>query len=317
MNNDICSKPKHMTNIGGQALIEGLMMIGPKESAIAVRKPDGEIVVEKKPLPKKSKLSKIPVVRGAVGLVRQLVLGIKALMYSAEFVDVEDAQSEPSKIDRFIEKVFGDKFQDAAIYFAVIVSLAMSIGLFILLPHVLASFIPFDKSAGWAVVAYNLFEGLIRISLFVGYLFLASNLKDIRRVWQYHGAEHKTIHCYEHQEELTVENVRRHTTRHPRCGTSFMFLVMIISIIIFSMVGWKTMWIRLLSRLILIPLIAGISYEILKLAGKSQGIIMRIVSAPGLAIQGLTTSEPDDQQIEVAIEAMKSVLGENKEEDKW
>jgi len=303
------------TSIGGQALIEGLMMIGPENAAIAVRKPDGEIVVDKRPLPKKSAISKIPVIRGAYNMFSQMVLGVKALMYSAEFVDLEE--EEPSKLDKFIEKLFGDKLKDAAIYFSVIFALCFSVGLFILLPNVFAGFLNFDKNTAKGVIAYNLFEGLIRMALFFGYIYLASLMKDIKRVWEYHGAEHKTIHCYEHGDEITVENVRKYSTKHPRCGTSFMFLVMLISIFVFSFLGWHSIWINILSRIILIPLVAGLAYEVLKFAGRCEWKIMGIVNAPGLLFQLFTTKEPDDSQIEVAIEAFKNVLVKDENADNW
>ena len=302
------------TSIGGQALIEGLLMIGPNNAAIAIRKPDGEIIVDKRPLPKKDFFTKVPIFRGIVGFFRQIVLGMKALMYSAEFVDIEDEDNvEPSKLDRFIEKLFGDKLKDAIIYISVIISLAFSIGLFILLPNLLATLIAVKNS-----FLYNLFEGTVKIILFFGYLYLASLMKDIKRVWEYHGAEHKTIHCYEHGEELTVENVKKFTTKHPRCGTAFMFLVMVISILVFSILPVKESYLfNALTRLALVPLVAGISYEVLKFAGRSELRIMKLISAPGLFFQTFTTREPDDSQIEVAIVAFNNVLVSDKNEDDW
>jgi len=307
------------TTIGGQALIEGIMMIGPKDYAIAIRKPEGDILVEKKPLPAKGAISKIPFARGVVGLFRQMVLGIKALMYSAEFVDIEEDNSyKPSRFEVFIEKLLGDKFKDAAIYAAVILSLMLSIGLFILLPNVIANFITaFDKTTSKGSVYLNIFEGLVRVCIFLAYLSLASRMKDIRRVWEYHGAEHKTIHCYENDDELTVENVRKYSIRHPRCGTSFLFLVMIISIIIFSFTGWHNVFLNMIIRLALVPVVAGISYEILRFAGRSNLRIMKLVNAPGKLFQYFTTKEPDDAQIEVAIQAFKNVMVEDKDADKW
>lgn len=222
MKQDIFKKPKHMTSIGGQALIEGLMMIGPKNAAIAIRKPDGEIVVEKRPVPKKGRVSKLPIIRGFVGIFKQMVLGIKALMYSAEFVDLEDDKDkEPSKVDKFLDRILGDKLQDVLIYISVIFSIIFSVFLFMVLPNLVASILPVDKSTGVGTLIYNVVEGVVRVGIFIGYLALTSLMKDIRRVWQYHGAEHKTIHCYENEEELTVENVKKYSTRHPRCGTSF------------------------------------------------------------------------------------------------
>lgn len=305
------------TNIGGQALIEGLLMMGPENIAIAVRKPDGEIVLDKKPVPRETKLASIPFIRGSVRLFRQMVTGVKALMYSAEFAELEDeSEKKSSKFDAFIERLFQGKGKDAVIYATVIISLAMSIGLFILLPNFLASLLNITRE-GSGVILKNLFEGLIRILIFFGYIFLATLLDDIKRVWQYHGAEHKTIHCYEHGEELTVENVRKYSTKHPRCGTSFMFLVMMISIIMFSFLGWHSPVVNALLRLLMIPVVAGIAYEVLKLAGRhTEWTAMKIVSAPGLLLQYLTTREPDDDQIEVAITAMKNVITDN-DSDKW
>lgn len=305
------------TSIGGQALIEGLLMMGPENIAIAVRKPDGEIVLDKKPLPAKSIWSKIPFIRGSINLFKQMVIGVKALMYSADFAMPEDGKEEkPSKLDEFIERIFKDKGKDAVIYVSVIIALAFSVGLFILLPNLLAGLLRFEKT-GPGVIYYNLFEGLIRILIFFTYIYLATRLEDIKRVWQYHGAEHKSIHCYEHEEELTVENIRKYSTKHPRCGTSFLFLVMIVSIILFSFLGWYSWFINLLLRLLLIPVVAGVSYEILKFAGRHiEWLPMRMISAPGLLFQYMTTREPDDSQIEVAIEALKNVLVDDGS-DQW
>ncbi|MCX7922819.1 MAG: DUF1385 domain-containing protein [Clostridia bacterium] len=311
------------TSIGGQALIEGLLMMGPENVAIAVRKSDGEIVIDTRPLPKKNKLQKIPIVRGAFGLFRQMVIGVKALMYSADFVDLEegDSSAEPSRFEKFIDKlfgkIFGDKFKDAVIYFSVILALCFNVGLFILLPNFLADLLPFNKESTVGVICYNLFEGLIRVTLFFGYIASTSMLKDMKRIWEYHGAEHKTIHCYEHEDELTVENVRKYSTKHPRCGTSFMFTVMIISILLFSVTGWHNVWLNMLIRLSLMPLVAGISLELLKFAGRSEWKIFKIINAPGMAFQRFTTREPDDSQIEVAIAAFNNVTIRDKNSDKW
>ncbi len=305
------------TTIGGQALIEGLLMMGPKNIAIAVRKPDGEIVIDKKPLPAKTPITKVPFIRGCVNLFRQMVVGVKALMYSADFVELEDeADQKPSKVDAFIERIFKDKGKDAVIYASVIFALALSVALFILLPNFLVSLFRIDR-AGSGVVFNNLLEGIIRVLIFLGYVYLATLLNDIKRVWQYHGAEHKTIYCYENGEALTVENVRKYSTKHPRCGTSFLFLVMIVSIIVFSFLGWHHPLINALLRILMIPVVAGIAYEILRFAGRhTDWLIMKIISAPGMAFQLLTTREPDDSQIEVAIAAMQNVLVED-ESDKW
>lgn len=295
------------TNIGGQALIEGLLMIGPKNAATAVRKNDGEIVVEKKELPPKGVLSKIPVIRGIINFVRQMIFGMRALMYSAELVEIDEEIEEPSKFDKFIERILGDKLKDAAIYFSVIVAIILGVGLFILLPNFIAGFI-FMSTINGGVIVRNLFEGIIRMIIFLGYLTLVSKMKDIKRIWQYHGAEHKTIHCYEHGEDLTVENIKKYSTKHPRCGTSFLFIVMIVSIIVFSLVGWHGRLMNIFLRILLIPIVAGISYELLKIAGRWERGIMKVINAPGLALQLLTTKEPDEEQIEVAIEALKMYL---------
>jgi uncharacterized protein YqhQ len=304
------------SNIGGEALIEGVMMRGPKSIAIAIRKPDGEIIVDKKPLntlAMRCKIFKAPIIRGMAGLFESMTLGVKALMFSAEFVEMEDGESaKSSRFDEFIEKVFGNKLQNAITYFSVILALAMGIGLFILLPNLLSSLLGFDKGSAAGLIYYNLFEGLLRISLFFGYIVLISRLKDINRVFQYHGAEHKTIHCYEHEEELTVDNVRQYTTRHCRCGTAFLFIVMLVSILVFSFLGWHSIWMNILLRLLLLPLVAGISYEVLKFAGKSNWKIMNFVNMPGLMLQKFTTQEPDDRQIEVAIAALNGVLSDTR-----
>ncbi|MCX7747132.1 MAG: DUF1385 domain-containing protein [Clostridia bacterium] len=306
------------TSIGGQALIEGLMMIGPDNSAIAIRKPDGEILVEKKLLPKKFMLQKIPIIRGAIGLFRQMVLGVKALLYSAEFVEIEgDENEEPSKIDKFLDRVFGDKLKDIAIYFSVIISLVFSVGLFILLPNFLADFMHFDEETQLGRIYLNLFEGLIRVALFFTYLALVSQLKDMKRVWEYHGAEHKTIHCYENGEALTVENIKKYSTKHPRCGTSFFFTVMIISILVFAFAGWYHPVINALVRIALIPFVAGIALEIIKFTGRSEIKFFQLLNVPGMAFQFFTTREPDDSQIEVAIAAFKGVQVEDKTADNW
>lgn len=309
------------TTIGGEALIEGVMMKGPENIAIAVRKSDGEIVIEKQiyvSIAKRYSILKLPVLRGAVGIIESMIIGVKSLMYSADLVDFEEeTQEKPSKIDAFLERVFGDKLKDVAIGFSVFVALVLGIGLFMILPYLLAIPLNLDRSKAAGNIMYNLFEGAIRIILFFGYIILISKMKDIQRVFQYHGAEHKTIHCYEHEEELTVENVRKYTTRHPRCGTAFMFVIMIISIIVFSFIKSEVVLVNILARLLFIPLIAGLSYEVIRFAGRTDWKIMRLISVPGLALQRFTTIEPDDSQIEVAIEALKNVLVDDEEADKW
>jgi uncharacterized protein YqhQ len=306
------------TTIGGQALLEGLLMIGPQYRATAVRKPDGEIVIEKHPMKPKGKLSKIPVIRGAVNLFTQMVIGVKALMYSAEFVDLEDGDKpyEPSKFEQFLDRKFGDKIADIAIYFSVVLSLCLSVGLFILLPNFITDF--FSNFINLQnVIVLNLIEGAFRVGIFIGYLALVSLMKEMKRVWEYHGAEHKTIHCYEHGDEITVENVKKYTTKHPRCGTSLFFTILIISILIFAFTGWHNIFLNALIRILLVPLVAGVSLEFIKFAVKHENWLFKVITAPGLMFQSFTTREPDDRQIEVAIAAFMEVLPAEEGSDEW
>jgi len=299
-------KPKA---VGGQAVIEGVMMKGAEDVAVAVRKPDGEIVVNKEKLKGNRKIiSMIPIVRGIFAFVDSMVLGVKSLMYSAEFMEEEEEEKnkKPSKLDEFL----GNNI----IWISVVISVAFSVGLFILLPTVIVDVF---KVLTTNNLVLNGIEGVVRIVIFLGYILAVSRMKDIKRVFEYHGAEHKTIFCYEHGEELTVENVRKYGRLHPRCGTSFLFIVMIVSILLFSMFSWSGVLMRLLVRIILIPIVAGISYEIIKWAGKSQSKLSCLVSAPGMWLQKITTREPDDKQIEVAIEALKNVLVVDPEADNW
>jgi len=284
------------------------MMKGAEDIAIAVRKPDGEIVVKKEKLKSnRKKISRIPIIRGMFTFVDSMVLGVNALLYSAEFVDVEEEEKKKaSKLDEFLEKNI--------IWISVVISIVFSVGLFILLPTVLVGIF---KAYIDNTLILNGIEGIVRIAIFLGYILAISGMKDIRRVFEYHGAEHKSIFCYEHGEELTVENVRKYGRLHPRCGTSFLFIVMIVSILLFSLFSWSGVLMRLLIRILLIPIVAGISYEIIKWAGKSESKLSCIVSAPGMWLQKLTTREPDDKQIEVAVEALKNVLVPDPEADNW
>lgn len=282
-------------------------MRGPGSSAAAYRRSDDDILVEKSeyiPLGKRYRILGMPVIRGVVNLIEAMVIGIKALMRSAGFVEIET--EKPAKLDLFLEKVFGDRLRDIAVYFALVLAVGFGVVLFMILPNLAASAI---KLAGVdSHLLLNLFEGVIRLTIFFTYVILISRIKDIKRVFEYHGAEHKTIHAYENEEELTVENIRKYSTRHPRCGTAFLFLVIIISVIIFSFVGWHSIVMNVLFRLLLIPLVAGISFELHKLAGKKDNRLLKMISYPGVLLQKYTTQEPDDSQIEVAIAAMKSVL---------
>ncbi len=304
------------TTIGGQAVIEGVMMKGPNETAIAVRKQNQEIVIKKeevKGIAKKT-FFKLPIIRGVVALIDAMVIGVKSLIYSAELYEEEDDTSKKSKFELWIEDKFGEKAGDIFIYLSVAIAIFMGILLFIILPTVATNLMKLATHNAWLL---NLGEGILRIFLFISYIWLISRMKDIQRVFQYHGAEHKTIHCYENGLPLTVENARQFTTLHPRCGTSFLFLVMIVSLILFSMMGWPNIMIRILSRFLLMPVVAGVSYEIIRWAGKSHSPMVRVISYPGLMLQKLTTKEPDDSQLEVAIAALKNVLVEDKEADLW
>lgn len=317
---DIVKKEVKKTSIGGQALMEGIMMKGPDKIATAVRKPDGEIEIKESEINVvfknkffKNKFFKLPLIRGSFVLIDSLINGVKELMYSAEFYG-EDFEEDA--LDRFLKKVFKDKADTAIIYASVLIALVFSVLVFILGPTLLTNAL---KGLIKNTVALNLVEGIIRVALFVLYVYLVSKMNDIKRVFMYHGAEHKTIHCYEHGEELTVENVRKYSRLHPRCGTSFMINVMIISIIVFSFFGWPNPFIRLVIRLAMLPVIAGISYELNRYVGgcDSENVITKIIAYPGFQIQKITTSEPDDSMMEVAIAAMKRVIPQNGEDDTW
>ena len=299
------------TNIGGQAIIEGVMMRGKKMYACAIRKPDKEIIVDKKQIKSsqdRPKILSLPFIRGSVALIDSLILGMKIISYSAEFLDTEEEQ--PSKFDEFLEKKLGDKLNDIIIAISVIFALALSVGLFMVLPTWISSFFGNFLPGSWAL---GIVEGLVRIAIFLIYLILVTKMNEMKRIFQYHGAEHKTINCFEHEEELTVENVKKHSRFHKRCGTSFLVIVMLVSMFVFLFVRIKSVPLRILSRIILFPVISGISYEFIRLAGRSEAKIVQIISAPGIYIQRLTTAEPDDEMIEVAIAAMKGVLEDEPE----
>ncbi len=375
------------TTIGGQALIEGLMMVGPRRTAMAVRKADGSIFVEEVASDQKTILfEKIPFVRGGLRLFRQLITGTGALMKSAELSEgPEDAiktdgatqteipeatsteaveasggaseaiseteasggaseaisetseslankaraaaapvqtKKKPSRIDSFI-----DKHANVFVYASGVLGIIFSVVLFILLPRLIvdgvSSLIPGGRTDEIGVnLILNLVEGLVRISIFILYLVLISKMKDIARIWMYHGAEHKTIACYEAGEALTVENIRKHSRFHPRCGTAFLFVVVIVSILVFSIagafIGINVWWINQLLRIALIPVVAGIAYEIIRFTGRhDNNPVCRAVAGPGMWMQRFTTREPDDSMLEVAIAAMTAVLPEKSDEDNW
>ena len=299
--------------IGGQAVIEGVMMRGKKLYALAVRTPKKEIVVEKtpiKPAAEKCKILGWPIIRGVVAFVDSLVMGMKVTTKSATLAGLDDIEyDQESKFEKWLE----DKLADYLIYFSVAVSIILCIGIFMVLPTFLGGAVT-NLLHGDATLR-SVIEGVIKIIIFVGYMFLVSQMKDIKRVFMYHGAEHKTINCFESGEELTVENVRHNSRFHKRCGTSFLVIVMLVSIILFFFIRTDVLWLRVLSRIILVPAIAGISYEFIRYAGKHDNLLVNIISAPGIAMQIITTSEPDDSMIEVAIASLNAVLEEEPEEN--
>ena len=325
---------KFKTTIGGQALIEGIMMRGPEKDAIAVRTAD-EIKLELKDrkIRPKNSIAAWPFIRGAVNFFDSQVTGVKALMHSADLSPEgqELAQEEPSKFDKWLEEKLGNEgFQKAVIGTAVFMGLGMSILLFFLLPMVICGF--FDQ---WihSTIALNLMEGVVRMCIFMGYMLLISRMKEMKRVFAYHGAEHKTIRCYEAGLELTVENVRVQTRLHPRCGTSFLLIVMVISILVFSIASTVLLslipalgamkgsflyrLIMIVFKLLLLPLVVSITYEINRWVGRHDNAFTRILSAPGMWMQNFTTNEPDDSMIEVGIAALKAVIPENEGADLW
>ena len=322
---------KFKTMIGGQALIEGIMMRGPQRDAVVVRS-DGELKIEvsdRKVREKKSLLA-LPFIRGAVNFIDAQVTGVKALMRSADLSgEVED--TEPSKLDQWLEKKLGNEgFQKAVIGIGVFLGIGLSILLFFLLPMIVGGF--FDR---WiqSTLGLNLIEGLVRIIIFMGYMILVSRMNEMKRVFAYHGAEHKTIRCYEAGLPLNVENVRAQTRLHPRCGTSFLLVVMVISILVFSIAssgllaafpGLAAMrgsflyrLIMIVFKLLLLPLVVSITYEINRWAGRSDNTFTRILTLPGMWMQNFTTQEPDDSMLEVGIAALQAVLPEEEGADRW
>lgn len=276
--------------VGGQAVIEGVMMRGFGKAATAVREPDGKINVQVKnvnSIADKYSFLKFPFIRGSVNLFESLILGIKSLSFSAQAAGEEDEQ-------------LSDKEMAGTIIFA----LGLACVLFIAIPTFAAKFL---HTLTEEPIILNLVEGFLRLIIFFGYIFAISRMKEIQRVFQYHGAEHKTIFCYEADLPLTVENVKKFPRLHPRCGTAFLLIVMIVSIFVFAFLGWPDLWLRILSRIILLPVVAGIAYEIIKFAGRSKNSFVRLAIMPGLWLQYLTTREPDDSMIEVAIESLKAV----------
>lgn len=312
------------TSIGGQALIEGIMMRGPEKTVMAVRKKDGSIDLslrEGGSFKNKYKFFKWPIVRGVVGFIESITVGYKAMMDSAEisgYLEEEEQADKPS------EKKEGETkgLMTVIMIVATVLAVVLCIGLFIYIPSLAFKGVNY-LCGGVLSPLQSLFEGILKILIFLAYMFAVSQMKDIKRVFRYHGAEHKTIFCYEAGLELTVENVRKQGRFHPRCGTSFMILILMVSILTTFVIDWlfpwlKTvLWLRTVIKLLLIPIVCGIGYELIKLCGRHDNPITRIVAAPGLWIQRITVKEPDDSMIEVAIAAMKEVIPENEDGDRW
>ena len=307
---------KFKTMIGGQALIEGIYMRGPEKQAIVVRSPEG-LVTKVDPIKASKDRHPIlgwPLIRGVVNFGASMVNGVKALMFSAAYFP-DDEPSEPSKFAQWMERHFSsEKEEQFAIYFAVLMGLAFSIGMFFLLPTFLVGLIP---SVHDVMIVRNLLEGLVKIVIFLGYLILVSQMKDMRRVFSYHGAEHKTIRCYEAGLPLTVENVRPMTRLHPRCGTSCLFVVIFLSILVGALIQVSNTAARMGLHLLMLPVVVAISYEINRFVGRNDNWLTRLLTKPGMWLQNFTTNEPDDSMIEVGIEALKLVIPEREGADKW
>lgn len=296
------------SGIGGQALIEGIMMKNKDNYAMAVRKPNGEIAVEKDTyvsMTEKVKFFSLPFVRGIFNFADSMILGMKTLGWSASFFEDDEEEEEPGKFEQWLIDKFGEKLEEYLMPIIMVFSMLLAVAIFMVLPLLIANvFRIFIKSETVMAVL----EGFIRIGIFITYVKLISRMEDIKRTFMYHGSEHKCINCLEHGLVLNVENVRNSSKEHKRCGTSFLLIVMTISILFFMVVRVETLWLRIASRIILIPVIAGISYEVLRLAGRYDNKIMNLISVPGMWMQGLTTLEPDDGMIEVAIASVEAIF---------
>lgn len=291
--------------LGGQAVIEGVMMKGPDSYSVAVRKPDKKIEVklhQYESFGDRHKFAKVPFIRGVVSFVESLVVGTKTLSYSSSFYDEDEVET---KADRLFKDIFKEKAESVILGFTILLSVVIAVALFMLLPAAIAEILGKWISSH---VLVAVIEGIIRLLIFLIYVVLISQMEDIKRVFMYHGAEHKTINCYESGDDLTPENVAKHSRYHKRCGTSFLFIVMIVSIFVFMFITAKQMWLRFLLRLVLIPVVAGISYEFIRLAGRSENPVVNALSKPGLWVQKLTTKEPEEEMIQVAIISVEAVL---------
>ena len=310
------------TTIGGQALIEGILMRGPHKQAIVVRAPEGNLVIkeeELKLIKDKYPILGLPFIRGSVTFLDSMVKGVKALMFSADYYPEDGVVEEPSKFEKWLtEKLGNEKMEKLIIAVAVVLAVGMSIGLFMLLPTFLASLVELVTDS---ILVRQLADALLRVAIFMTYMIFVSRLKDIRRVFAYHGAEHKTIFCYERGLDLTVENVREMPKHHPRCGTSFLLVVIIVAIIfntiLFTLFPVGNVFLRMLLQLLLLPLVVGVTYEFNRYVGGHDNPVTNLLAKPGLWMQNFTTFEPDDGMIEVAIEGMKRVIPEEKGKDQW
>lgn len=297
------------SGIGGQAVMEGIMMRNGSEYSVAVRKENGEIEVKKetyKGVGSKCKLFRLPFIRGIFSFVDSLVLGMKSLNYSASlFMEDGEEEEEPGRFEKWLQKKFGDKAEKVIMDLTMVISIILAMGIFMVFPTWVSTLMkPLLGNGIWMA----LFEGVLRIAIFIAYVGLISLMPDIKRTYMYHGAEHKCINCIEHGLPLTVENVMKSSKEHKRCGTSFLLIVMVISILFFLVIRPETLWLRLVSRILLIPVIAGVSFEFLRLAGNSENPVVNLLSKPGLMLQGLTTKEPDEKMAEVAICAVEAVF---------
>lgn len=309
-------KTKKITSIGGSALIEGIMMRGPKKTTVAVRMDKDEIYTEDvsfKSLGSKHKFFRLPLVRGIVGLIDSMKLSYKSLMISADkaIEAGEIEEEEPSKLEKWLDEKFGDKLVKILMVFASIIGVAFAVGLFFFVPSFLYDLICNVFGIGESRLFKSVFEGVLKIVLFLVYIIVCSRMQEMKRVFMYHGAEHKTIFCYENEEELTVENIRKYKRFHPRCGTSFLVIMLIIGILVGLFVPVAPFgfgWLRPVIKILLVPLCCGIGYELIKICGRYDNAFTHIISAPGMWAQRITTKEPDDSMIEVAIKAMESVI---------
>ena len=296
------------TSIGGQAVMEGVMMKNMEQYAVAVRKPDNEIEVMKgkyESLGNRYAICRVPVIRGVVTFIESLYIGMKTLAFSSSFYEEAEGEQEPGRIEKALTGIFGEKLESVIMGITIAISVVLAVGIFMILPYFLSTLLE-GVIASYTV--RTLIEGVIRVGIFLLYIWLISRMEDIRRVFMYHGAEHKTINCLEHGDDLTPENIRRYSRFHKRCGTSFLLIVMIVSIIVFLFIRVDKPALKFVLRVLLVPVIAGISYEFIRLAGRSNSRIMDILSRPGMSLQFFTTREPDDAMLEVAIASVEGVF---------